>query len=163
MSNVKNLDLKELLEVGIKSEIEAQEVYEDLNKLDLPFVLKNKFKFLKGEEEDHERVLRSFFDEFFPDQKPILPEESLKPSPKVDPSNKGKVSDILKQAMESEKDSRRFYKELGNNFEKREKVKIANYLAYMEKGHYEVLKSELEGIRELENFDELNEFVAEGL
>lgn len=157
MVDYRNMDLKEVLENGIRSEIEAQDVYNDISEVGVPTILKNKLKFIINEEKEHERILRSIFNSYFPDEDPKLPEESIKPSPSID-ENIDSVEKLFEQAMESEKDSQEFYRELAESLrEQKSKIsdfneepeKIARYLAQMERGHYHIFKNELKGIKEL--------------
>ena len=148
-----NLDRKGLLEVGIRSEIEAQRVYSKLMERDLPNSFRNKLDFLEKEEEGHEETLRSIFNELYPNDEPDLPDESSAPVPKIDFDESDSVSDILEDAMKSEIDSEEFYRDLSKEFDEDSKeYKLLDYLSRMEKGHYEILRNQLDSIKTFGNF-----------
>ncbi len=166
MKNNEAESMRDLLESGIKSEKEAQRVYGQLSKKDIPQFLEKKLTRLEKEELGHEKILRNLFSTYFPNKDPNLPEESDKPAPKID-FNEESVQELLKQAMKSEKESEGYYQGLAEEFKKEDEkedrfsddpAKIAKYLAYMERGHYEIIKTELEGLRELgENYEEIDD------
>lgn len=115
-------DRKGLLEIGIKSEIVAQEAYGKLIERDLPKSFENKLVFLQREEEGHEETLRGIFEELYPDEEPDLPSESVVPMPEI----------------EFDEDSKEF--------------KLLDYLSRMERGHYEIIRNQLDSIKTFGNF-----------
>lgn len=115
-------DRKGLLEIGIKSEIVAQEAYGKLIERDLPKSFENKLVFLQREEEGHEETLRGIFEKLYPDEEPDLPSESVVPMPEI----------------EFDEDSKEF--------------KLLDYLSRMERGHYEIIRNQLDSIKTFGNF-----------
>ena len=170
MNKFDDMDLKEVLEFGIRSEMEAQKMYGGLAERDLPRILKNKLEFLEEEEVEHEKRLRELFDDEFPDKEPDVAETERTGDLKtegdfikgVDPKEDRKTSVLMEEAMEAEKSAQEYHRSLANKFDDDSKAKIANYLANMEQGHYEIIKNELEGIKEFEEFDEYNELMHAG-
>ncbi len=170
MSKFDEMGLKETLEFGIRSEIEAQEMYGGLAERDLPRILKNKLEFLKEEEVEHEKRLRELFKEEFPGKEPDISKSNAPDELKtegdfiesVEPKEERKTSVLMEEAMKAEKSAQEYHKSLADKFNDKSKAKIANYLANMEKGHYEIIKNELEGIKEFEQFDEFNDLMHAG-
>ncbi len=146
-------DRKGLLEIGIKSEIAAQEAYGKLIERDLPKSFENKLVFLQREEEGHEETLRGIFEELYPDEEPDLPSESVVPMPEIEFDEGDSVSDILEAAMKSEIESEEFYRDLSREFDEDSKeFKLLDYLSRMERGHYEIIRNQLDSIKTFGNF-----------
>ncbi len=163
MIEEKSLNRKDLLEIGIKSEIESQKVYNSLNERKLPKTIKKQLKFLKEEEEGHEETLRGIFQELYPNKEPKLPEEVITPVPKINFDESKTVSDLLKEAMKSEEDSEEFYKELSKKFKEGSKEhKMLNYLSHMEKNHYEIIKNQLNSVKSFGSFKNFLNSVGSG-
>lgn len=146
MSEIEDMGIKELLEQGIQSEINSQNVYKSVAKERHSYSLSGKLRFLIEEEREHEKTLRRFFKERFPDETPDIPQEVLKPAPDVDVESDS-LGELLEEAMESEKESMDFYEELADRFEDEDKQQLARYLANMEEGHYQLLEHELETMK----------------
>lgn len=170
MPNNEKPNVKKLLEIGIRSEIESQKVYEEMTGREkIPKYLERKINFVKKEEKEHEEKLRKMFSQEFPEKEPDLPKESEKPAPE-EADLKGKesswwrliwpfsgsemnmksvtINKLFKKAMKSEKESKEFYENLGNELEDQESRELARTLAHMEEGHYNTLEHELESLEE---------------
>ncbi len=155
-------DLENLLEIAIKSEIDAAENYNKMAEMTNIYLLKDKIKFLANEETAHKNLLEKLFKKKFPDRKIVLPEESKISFPEFRTDDKIQLSDILKKAMEAEKMAADFYKEIEKDMEREEEKAIARYLASMEESHYHLLKSELEIAYNFELYDEVHEMMHTG-
>ncbi len=155
------LDLENLLEIAIKSEIDAAENYNKMAEMTGIYLLKDKFKFLANEEMGHKNLLEKLFKKKFPDREIVLPEESKISFPEFRTDDKTQLSDILKKAMEAEKMAADFYKKMEKDMEGEEKA-IAKYLSSMEESHYYLLKSELEIAYNFELYDEVHEMMHTG-
>ncbi len=169
MSEFKNMDLKEVLEYGIKSEIEAWKVYDHIASLDMPYVMKKKIEFVKEEEKAHEKTLRNIFEDIFPSQEPQIPEElvsGLKTeadfTADIETDEDKPLTELLKQAMKAEKNAQEYHQSLVERFDDNSKAQIAKYLSNMEKTHYSIIENEFEAVREFENFDEFNKLMHAG-
>jgi len=155
------LDLENLLEIAIKSEIDAAENYNKMAEMTGIYLLKDKFKCLANEEMGHKNLLEKLFKKKFPDREIVLPEESKISFPEFRTDDKTQLSDILKKAMEAEKMAADFYKKMEKDMEGEEKA-IAKYLSSMEESHYYLLKSELEIAYNFELYDEVHEMMHTG-
>jgi len=156
------MDIKEILEIAIKSEINAIKNYEKMTEMTKIYLLRDKFNFLKNEEEGHKKVLENLFRKKFPDKEIILSGESKIQFPEFEVRDDMQLSEIIKKAMEAEKWAINFYKEMENEFEKEEEKAIARYLAAMEESHYYLLRSELEIAYNFELYDEVHEMMHAG-
>ncbi|MEF8799231.1 MAG: ferritin family protein, partial [Candidatus Bipolaricaulota bacterium] len=107
----------------------------------LPERARPKVKRLVTQEEEHEEKLRTIFEDFFPDEEIPLPERS---GVEV-PSEIARINapkEIIEKAMETERESEKFYSELIGEFDDREVRRLLGYLAANEREHYEILKVE---------------------
>ncbi|MFW5928566.1 MAG: ferritin family protein, partial [Thermoplasmatota archaeon] len=84
MTEIEDMGLKELLEQGIQSEINSQNVYKAVARESHSYSLSGKLRFLVEEERDHEATLRRLFKENYPDEVPDIPQEVMKPAPDID-------------------------------------------------------------------------------
>ncbi|MEF8832060.1 MAG: ferritin family protein [Candidatus Thermoplasmatota archaeon] len=146
MKDIEDMDMKELLEQGIASEINAQRKYGAVAKENFSYALHDKLDFLKKQEKGHEKELRKLFKKHFPDKEPDIPEKVLKPAPDIEMESEA-IGELFKEAMESEKESKKFYEHLADRLDDEELKKTANYLGHMEEGHYKILKHELESMQ----------------
>ncbi|MEM1513600.1 MAG: ferritin family protein [Candidatus Thermoplasmatota archaeon] len=151
--------LKRILEIAIKSEIDAAENYRKMAGLTNIFLLKDKLNFLEKEEVGHRNLLEKLFREKFPGESIDLPKESEIPFPEFKIKENMQLSDMIKKAMEAEKISSDYYKKMEKNLSKEEEKAIARYLSSMEESHYYLLKSELEIAYNFELYDEVHEMM----
>ncbi len=156
------MDVEEILKIAIKSEINAIKNYEKMTEMTKIYLLRDKFNFLKMEEEGHKKVLENLFRKKFPNKEIVLPEESKIPFPEFEVRDDMQLSEIIKKAMEAEKWAINFYREMEKEFEKEEEKAISRYLAAMEESHYYLLKSELEVAYNFELYDEAHEMMHAG-
>ncbi len=146
MKDKEEMDIKELFEQAIASEINAQRKYGAVAKENFSYALHDKLAFLKKQEKGHEEKLRELFKEHFPNEEPDIPEKVLKPAPDIEMESEA-IGELFEEAMESEKESKEFYEHLAERFDDEEMEKTIKYLAHMEKGHYKMLKHELESMQ----------------
>ncbi|MFW6104678.1 MAG: ferritin family protein [Candidatus Bipolaricaulota bacterium] len=137
------ISLQKLLAQAIKSEIEAAKTYRNLLDKNLPERARPKVKRLVTQEEEHEEKLRTIFEDFFPDEEIPLPERSGVEVPS-EIARKGSPREIIEKAMETERESEKFYSELIGEFDDRDVRRLLGYLAANEREHYEILKVERE-------------------
>jgi rubrerythrin len=96
----------------------------------------------KVQEEEHEEKLRSTFDDFFPDEEIPLPQRSGIEIPE-NVSRETTPREIIEKAIEAERDSEEFYRELIDEFEDKEVQNLLGFLASVEREHSEILRDEL--------------------
>lgn len=146
---------EELLKAAAKAEINSRDVYEYLADRSSNFVMKDRFRFLAGEEQKHEEIIRGLYEKVIDKEEMTIPEETPVPIPFVIYSEETDESEIISQAMEAEVASGDFYRGMAKmNHGDKSITELLNYLADMEQNHYDILKSELERIKEFEEFDE---------
>lgn len=156
------MDLKELLEMAIKSEISAAENYHKAAEMTNIFLLKDKFHYLENEEKGHRKLLERIYKTKYGEEEIMLPDESKLPFPEFKVRNDMQLSEIIKKAMEAEKWAADFYKDMENKMDKEEEKAMTRYLASMEESHYYLLKSELEIAYNFELYDEIHEMMHVG-
>ena len=146
LADIENMSMKELLEQGIASEINAQRKYGAVAKENFSYALHDKLNFLQKQEKSHEKTLREIFKKRFPNEKPNIPDKVLKPAPDIDLKSES-IGELFKEAMESEKESMEFYEHLADRLDNKKMKKTAKYFAHMEEGHYKILKHELDSMK----------------
>jgi len=159
-------DFDELLRAAAKSEVNSREVYEYLSDRTDNFVIKNRFEFLAGEEKKHQDFITDLYEKRNPNEQMNVPEETPVPIPFIRYGDDVEESEIVDQAMDAEVSARDFYRKMAeiarDEGESGEPVKLLDYLSGMEQNHYEILKSELERIKEFEEFDQYHPAMHQG-
>ena len=150
------MDIEQLLKIAIKSEINAAETYKKMADKTKIVFLKDKLNFLANEEIGHRNLLEKLFKTKFSQEPLKLDVDMEKPLPKVTITDDMLISDMLTQAMETEKKASEFYKELELKLEEEEEKSMARYLSHMEESHYYLLKSELELSYNFDLYDQVH-------
>lgn len=136
-------DLSDLLSLAIKLEVNAQNNYESLSKLEISPGLKKTLTRLRDQEMEHEHILRDIFAGFYPGKDPNT--SIATPYEEWNVNETDNVFTLLRRAMEEEKKSEEFYKKLAYELRGSNK-KLISYLSYMEREHYETLRKELQEV-----------------
>lgn len=147
----------EALGIAIRSEIHAAEVYEKLFGMVRNRALRERLQFLKAEEERHRRLLEELYRKSFPDVELELPPKSLVPM-ELAMRQEITVPEILSLAMEAERQSERFYREMAAKAKEPSGKTLLLYLSKMEHGHYELLASEAELLAQFPDYYKAEEF-----
>ena len=146
--------VEELLLAGLKSEIDSRDAYNKLADKVTNWLLKDRLKFLAGEEEKHRALLEQAHKRLFPDTQLIIPGSSPVPLPAVIITDETvPISGILESAMTAELAAAEFYKALAYVVTDDRVKRMVMYFAKMEEGHYKLLENELESIDQYEDFD----------
>ncbi|MEO0097472.1 MAG: ferritin family protein [candidate division WOR-3 bacterium] len=153
----------EILQKAIKSEIEAYQFYNKLEKVAENKVLEKKLNFLKKEEKKHERLLRNIFKNQFPKEKIKLPEKGFTPLPAIDMIEKLSLESLLEAAMEAEEASEKFYRENSILINDENSKRLLIYLSSMEKSHYQILKTEYDLLTSFTSYEAYKKFSLEHL
>lgn len=152
--NLKDFNLKELLQAAIKSEIESRKLYLDIAKKTKNGLLSDKLKFISNEEKKHKKFIEDIYKNHFPGKKIIIPKKSPVPLPQIIISDEMAVSKLLKIAMNAEQSASDFYISLSNFFEKGSKLhNTLLYFSDMENGHFKILEIEKESMERFEEAD----------
>ena len=155
---IKDYDLKNLLLIGIKSEIEAGKVYKSTAERARNPFLKAKLNALSEEEYRHKEILEKLFKELYPEERIILPEnpEYLPEFPEIkifaELNGVTDVRKIIEQAMKAELAAKKYYEDLAALVKDEKIKKLMLYMAKIEEGHYHILQSEY---REMEEFESI--------
>jgi len=151
-------DAFQVLALAIRSEIEAVDVYSKLHGQVKNELLKKKLKFLVFEEKKHRRILERLSGQRFPHRKLVLPERSFLPPVKLTLDSKTSILDIFKAALKAEKMSEDFYKEAADRADNKESRIILEYLARVERGHYFMIKSEIDMLEKYPDYYNVEDF-----
>ena len=150
-------DLKDLLLVGIRSEIEANRVYSSFARhVKNPF-LKSRLEALAKEEEKHREVLENLFKKLFPGEEIKVPEDPnvIPEFPEIKIFHElGATNDVrvlLEQAMKAEKSAKEYYENIAKKVDDEYVKKVMHYMARIEEGHYRILKQEYDDMVEFES------------
>ncbi len=143
----KDWSTKELIEIAIKGEAEERGMYKELVPK-VPKVFVEKINLFAEQESRHEDTLRGIFQDFFPDSDVQI---SDKPSFSygIDIDDETSLLDLLEKGIILEKKSYQYYQKMANSFEDKSLQRLISYVAYMERGHYEALKSERDSVKEI--------------
>jgi rubrerythrin len=146
---------EELFLSAIRSEIDAKDVYSKLADGVKNAFLKDKLKFLAGEEEKHQRYLENTFSTRFAGKEIELPAKSFVPLPEIQFQNESvPISEVIESAMKAELAAQDFYKSFADSFDDSEIKKTLEFFATMELGHYKLLEIEKENIQKFEEYDD---------
>jgi len=151
------MTLRQSLEIALASETRAREIYETLYGRVGNMMMRDKLKFLAGEEQKHYDMLRAVFEEKIGGT-PAEPDPSLLPRMVVEfDFEKAELTELWKAAMDAEEVSAEHYDGLAGRVSGRAKV-MFNYLANVEKSHYYLLKSEYEVLAEIDSYTRTDDF-----
>ncbi len=154
--DVENLSLRDLLLSGISHEAHAKAVYERIARRVQNFLLRDRLRFLAAEEDKHREVLTAIFKHTCPENEVVLLENPPVPLPEINCSEETAISEVLTQAMEAEKAAYDFYTRLVPRLPPEDNLRrMVNYLARMELGHYNLLRSERDSADDLEQADDV--------
>lgn len=146
---------EEIFISAIKSEVDANYIYTKLADVVKNAYLKDKLKFMAGEEDKHRQYLEKAFKIWFPGKEPELPKRTFVPLPKMMiPDEKVLLSEVIDSAMKAELAAHEFYTSFAEGFdEDSDTKKTLLYFADMEESYYRILKIEKENIEKFENYD----------
>ena len=156
-NDVSSLGIKHALEIALAKEEKAEATYRNIESRVQNFLLKEKARYLAGEEVKHHQLLETMFRAQFPHEKPEIPTELQKPwaDPQIAPD--APMPDLLDAAMVAEKASQEFYLALAENEKSPRTKALFNYLAAMEQSHYYLVLAERELAREIDTYWEQQE------
>ncbi len=147
--------IEEIVVSAVKAEVDARDVYDLLAQRVRNAVLKDRLRFLAGEERKHQAYLESLYLDLVPDGDLHLPDVTPVPMPTVRiPDESVAISEVLSDAMAAETAAADFYSSFALKFDAgSEHREMLEYFAEMEKLHYDILKRERENAERFEDFD----------
>lgn len=139
---IEDIGADEVIEIAIRSEMDAQKAYKKLLKSDFSPEMKERVKEFVKQEAGHEEKLRDLFRDWYPDKELQMPEKVMNIEGKIEkiPSDPRK---LLKLSIRNEKKAEEIYSELGDRMEEKPEYKTFKHLAYIERQHRNALKDEL--------------------
>ncbi len=152
--DIRGFGLEELLLAAIKSEVESERIYSDIARRVKNAFLRERMEFLAGEEKGHKNSLEAIYRMNFGEKEIRLPEKTDVPLPSIDiGSENDPLSLVLESAMDAEKASEEFYRELAERFEDERVKNMLVVLSEMENTHYHILEREHENLKRFEDYD----------
>jgi rubrerythrin len=149
--------LEDVVLSAIRSEMDAIAVYGKLADGVKNAYLKDRLKFLVGEEERHRTYLVELYGKRFGGPPKAIPEQTPVPMPAMRvPTEHVPISLVLETAMGAEKAASEFYSAMAELF--RSDMEVSGMLAYfskMEMGHYRLLETEKSMVERQEAHDEM--------
>lgn len=148
----------EVLAVAIRSEIEAASFYGRLLDRVKNVLLQQKLKFLVFEEKKHRKILEKLHTQRFPDIELKVPEKPVRPHPPVAVEERSSVLDLFKAALEAEKFAEEFYRDAKKVVEDGGSKKMLEYLSRVERGHYFLIRSEIDLLSKFPDYYDVEDF-----
>jgi rubrerythrin len=147
---------EELFFTAIRAEVDSNNVYAQLAAGVKNAFLKDKLRFLAGEEEKHKQYLEKAYGDRFPGKEIELPDKTIVPLPELKiPDERVPISEVIESAMNAELAAQEFYTAFATRFEDvPELKKTLEYFATMEQGHYKILEIEKQNIEKFEMYDD---------
>ncbi|MEM0098688.1 MAG: ferritin family protein [Thermoplasmata archaeon] len=154
-------NLKELLEMALRAEIDSNNIYNEYSERVKNSILKEKFKFLANEESKHKVLIENIIKMKFPGEEITVPESTEVPLPVIKISENDPISKLLIQAMNVEKETSKFYENIAKNLDY-ETGALMRYLSAVEMSHYYFLEAEKELALKFEDYDQYFEMMHVG-
>jgi rubrerythrin len=133
----------EIMGIAVRAEMDAAAIYRGLFGRVKNEVLKQKLDFLAREEDRHKALLEKLFKDKFPGQALRVPETG-RPARGIPSIESGSVIDLFKLAMGKEKEAEEYYKDAKARIDDPAAKRMLDYLSRVERGHYYMLKSEID-------------------
>ncbi len=154
-------ELKRLLEMALRSEIDSRDIYKNYAEQTKNALLKEKFEFLAKEEEKHRAMIENLLKIKYPNEPINIPDSTEVPLPRINVKENDPISKLLSQAMDAEIAASKFYEQISLKFDD-EKSYLMKYLSSVEMSHYYLLQAEREIILRFEDYDQYFEMMHVG-
>ncbi len=143
-----------LLLAALKAEVESRDIYGRLAGRVANAMLRDRLRFLAGEEEKHQAFVEATFARKFPGRAPVPPARTPVPLPEIKFDVAAvPLSEVFAAAMRAEEAAAAFYRGLADRFAgERETAEMISYLATMETGHYHILETERAHLLRFEDY-----------
>jgi rubrerythrin len=148
----------EVLALGIKSEIDAADLYAILRSRVKNILLQQKLDFLAVEEKQHRKILERLFKDRFGDRTPALPSESFLSKTVLPQAETLTVKELFDAALKAEKVSEDFYKEAAASAEEDASRRMLTYLSRVERSHYFMIESEVNLLATFPDYYKVEDF-----
>lgn len=145
-------NLKELLEMALRAEIDSNRIYTEFSEKVKNALLKEKFVFLANEEAKHRVLIENIIRMKFPGEGISIPDSTMVPLPEIKIGENDPISKLLIQAMNVEKETSKFYQQIAEKLDY-ETGALMRYLSSVEMSHYYFLEAEKEIAMRFEDYD----------
>jgi rubrerythrin len=155
MMDLSQFSEETLLLAALRSEIDSNELYQQVANRVRNALLKDRLKFLAAEEEKHREIVEGVYREKFPKKELEVPDTTPVPLPEIAISDEMMpISEVFSMAMNAETAAYEFYTELAKLYTDNARLKkTIEYVASMEMGHYRLLEIERDNMERFEDFD----------
>jgi len=152
--DLSSFGMDDLLLAALKAEVESRDLYARLATRAKNAMLRDRLRFLAGEEEKHQAFIEATYRREFPDATPALPARTPVPLPEITfDAEEVPLSAVIEAAMRAEDAAAAFYRGLADRFAGDGATRDALlYLATMEVGHYRLLETEREHLLRYEDY-----------
>ncbi len=154
----RNLKPWQVLEVAVKSEIDAESFYTRLRGRVKNVILIEKLRFLALEEAHHRTIIDRLLKQRFPGHATDVPEKSLMPPIAAALDDRASVPDLFAAALRAEEASEAFYKEALELAADEGSRRMLAYLSRVERSHQAMIKSEIELIEKFPDYYDVEDF-----
>lgn len=148
----------EVLALGIKSEIDAADLYTTLRSRVKNILLQQKLDFLVVEEKQHRKILERLFKVRFADRTLTLPSESFLSKSVLPKVETLPVKELFDAALKAEKVSEDFYKDAAAAAGEDASRRMLIYLSRVERSHYFMIKSEIDLLAKFPDYYQVEDF-----
>jgi rubrerythrin len=142
----------QILEVAVRSEVDAAAFYTRLQGRVKNILLIQKLKFLALEEEHHKKIIEKLLGQRYPGKPPDVPESSLMPPIGVSLPPEPSVPALFEAALQAEEAAEAYYNEAGERAEDEAGRRILAYLGRVERSHQAMIRAELDLIRKFPDY-----------
>ncbi len=163
MNKERDLTLLEIIGIGIKSEIDAVNLYTRMKEMVTTDDLREKMDFLISQERKHEDILREVYDKKFPEVDLALPPGSIVPMIDELLDGDATLKELFEVAMKAEKLAQKYYTDLAGKTTDPNAKSILRYMANMEQSHYAILEAEYNQIEMMKTEDASRFLDSDGL
>ncbi len=148
----------QVLGVAIRSEIDAESFYTELQERVKNVILLQKLKFLAMEEAHHRMIIERLADQRFRGKPTDPPSASLLPPIAASLKPDASVPDLFQAALAAEVTAERFYDEAQAKAGDEMSRRMLTYLSRVERSHQAVIKAELELLEKFPDYYSVEDF-----
>ena len=154
----KTLTAWQIIDVAIRSEVDAASFYAGLQGRVKNILLGQKLKFLALEEKHHQTDLVQLLAQRYPGKPTDVPASSLMPPIGVSLPAAPTVPELFEAALGAEKAAEAFYNDAAARVEDEAGRRVLAYLGRVERSHQAMISSEIDLIRKFPDYYNVEDF-----
>ncbi len=148
----------QILNVAIRSEIDAAAFYTRLQSRVKNVLLIQKLKFLALEEEHHKKILEKLFGQKYAEASREIADEFLMPPISSSLGEEPSVLELFEAALKAEETAEKFYQEAAQSAEDEGSRKMLSYLGRVERSHQAMVRSEIDLLATFPDYYNVEDF-----